>query len=408
MDPLLAPADGPAVSARRDPRVLVLTHSLSEVDGVGRYGVGTLRFLAPLCGGIEVWTGRRSRPVAADLPATGVSVHATLPMDHIPFLSLPRLLLLLLLSLPSLWRAARRADVVHGFADYPIGFVAVLVARLAGRPVVVSGHGTYSVAPAALPGHRRLLAWMFRRTDRFLTGSRYAMEQVRRVAEPRGAEVVPYGCTPEDYDAAAAGGEAPGVPSPYVLCVGEVKQRKGYDTSLPAFLAAWRREPGLHFAIVGRHSGDDPCFIDLQRQVADAGAAGHVHFLGNVSERRKVALMRHCLAFMLTPRTSDGGGFEAFGLVYLEAGAAGRPVLGVSGSGAEDAITDGENGFLRAPGDVAGLAQALLALHADPALAGRLGAAGRARAERQTWAAAAARVRAIYGELLERGAPAAP
>ena len=92
--------------------------------------------------------------------------------------------------------------------------------------------------------------------------------------------------------------------------------------------------------------------------------------------------------------------------MFLEAGAAGRPVVGVADSGAEDAITDGENGFLRAQGDVDGLAGALVSLVREPALADRLGAAGRARSERQTWAHAARRVRAIYGELLGESARA--
>jgi phosphatidylinositol alpha-1,6-mannosyltransferase len=392
-------------AAGRRPRVLALTHSLSEVDGVGRYAVGTLRELAPLCGGIEVWIGRRHRGLSRDLPRVGVALHEQLPTDHFPFLSLPKLAWLLATSLPALVRAARRADVVHSLSDYPLGFVAVLAARLAGRPVVVSGHGTYSVTPLDMPVHRRFIGWMFRRADRFLMGSRFALATVQRRARPRGAEVVWYGVTPSDYDEAAARGAEPGVPGPYVLCVGEVKQRKGYATSLPAFLRAWRAEPSLHFAIVGRVAEGDEYHRGLRRQVAEAGAEGHVHFLGNVDEPRKVALMRGCTAFILTPTVSDEGGFEAYGLVFLEAGAAGRPVLGVRGSGAEDAITDGENGFLRDQGDVDGLAAGLLRLLREPELAARLGAAGRARAERQTWGAAARRVRAIYDELLAGVAP---
>jgi phosphatidylinositol alpha-1,6-mannosyltransferase len=385
--------------------VLVLTHSLSDVDGVGRYAVGTLRFLAPRCGGIEVYIGRTHRGLSADLPARGVTVHETLPIGRFPFLALPRLALLLVTSLPELVRAAARADVVHSFADYPLGFVAVLVARMARRPVVVSGHGTYAVAPVRMPVHRRLIGWMFRRTDRFLTGSRYALAQVRAVADPRGAEVVPYGVAPADYEPAATRGVDPGVPAPYVLSVGEVKQRKGYTTSLPAFLAAWARHPRLHYAIVGRCAGD-PYHDALEALAVRAGAEQHVHFLGNVPEPRKVALMRGCLAFLLTPMVSDEGGFEAFGLVYLEAGAAGRPVIGTDGSGAEDAITDGENGRLCRHGDVDGIADAIVSLVEDPSRADAMGAAGLLRARRQTWEASARRVADIYAELLDgRGAP---
>ena len=366
---------------RSRPRVLALTHSLSGVDGVGVYAASLLRELLPRCERIEVFLGRRHRGFGEELPsAHNLEIHAVLPMGHVPLLGLPRLAWLLLSSLPTLVRAARRADVVHSLADYAV--------------------------------HRRLLRWTFRHCDHFLMGAEFALRQVRRHApppdDPRGAEVVPYGCVPSDYDAVRAAGESPGVPGPYVLCVGEVTQRKGYHVSLPAFLEAWRQQPDMHFAIVGRVADDSAYVADLRSQITAAGAGGHVHFLGNVSEARKVALMRGAPAFMLTPVTSDEGGFEAFGLVFLEAGAAGRPVVGITDSGAESAITDGSNGFLREADDRAGLAQALLTLFRDDALADRLGAAGRARAEGQTWAAAADRVAELYAEVTASPAGDAP
>lgn len=382
------------------PRVLALTHSLSGVDGVGRVGVSTLRYLVPRCRSIEVFLGRGHRGFAEDLPrAEHLTIHATLPTNHFPFMPLPKLLWVVVTSLPSLWRAARRADVVQSLSDYPMGFLAVLVARLARKPVVVWGHGTYSVTPLSMPVHGRLIRWMYRHADRFVMGADFALRTLRRSLEPPRAEVVRYGVVPGDHDAWRAVGVEPGVPAPYVLCVAEVKQRKGYTTSVPAFLEAWRRRPDLHFAIVGRVADDDPYHAALVAQIEAAGAAGHVHFLGNVDEARKVALMRGCLAFLMTPMTSTEGSFEAFGLVFLEAGAAGRPVVGVLDSGAEDAITDGENGFIRDRDDVEGLADALVRLHDDRELADAMGRAGRARAEGQTWEHAAERLVGIYAEL---------
>jgi len=395
-------------AAPKRPRVLVLTHSLSPVDGVGVYGANILRFLAPLCDDVTVYIGRGHRGLSAALPRAGVTIHENLPTDHFPFLSIPKLSWLLLCSLPMLVRAARRADVVHSFSDYPMGFVATLVGRLSGRPVVVSGHGTYAVAPCAMPIHRRLISWMYARADRFVMGAHFALRQVRKVATPAAAEVVPYGCVPEDYSLSAARGESADVPEPFVLCVGEVKQRKGYATSLPAFLAAWKQRPEMHFVIVGRHSEEDPYYGGLRALVEQAGASEHVHFVGNVSEQRKVALMHAARVFMLTPMTSDEGGFEAFGLVFLEAGAAGTPVVGVTDSGAEDAIADGMNGYLRDRSDIQGLADVLVRLFADDRLAQELGAAGCRRAEGRTWQAAAQRVAGIYDELIScsRGASA--
>lgn len=384
----------------RKPRVLVLTHSLSEVDGVGVYAAQTLRNLVPLCERVEVFIGRKHRGVSASVPRASITLNETLPTDHFPFLKLPKLLWLLAHSLGTLEAAARRADVVHSFADYPMGFVATLVGKRTGKPVVVSGHGTYSVAPLDMRFHGKLLRWTYRNCDRFLMGAQFALDQVHKQVQPNGAEVVPYGVMPGDYDAIHARGEEPGVPGPYVLCVGEVKQRKGYEISLPAFLQAWKQRPQLHYAIVGRFVEEDPYYQKLRGWIREAGAQDHVHFLGNVTEGRKVALMREARAFLLTPITSVEGGFEAFGLVFLEAGAAGTPVVGVRQSGAQDAITDGSNGFLRDPDDRDGLAHALVQLADDDALSARMGAAGRARAEGQTWSGAAARVRAIYDELL--------
>ncbi len=389
------------MSEPRKTRVLAFTHSLSGVDGVGRVACSTLRYLLPQVERVELFIGRNHRGFAEDMPrAANLTVFETLPTNHFPFMSVPRLAWVLLLSLPNLIRAASRADVIQSLADYPMGFLAVLVGRITRTPVVVWGHGTYSVAPLHQRFHRRLIGWMYDQVDRFIMGARFALSQVTRVRPVRGAEVIPYGVVPADYDAVKAAGEEPGVPGPYVLCVGEVKQRKGYATSMPAFLEAWKRRPEIHFAVVGRHAEEDAYFQDVRRQIAEAGAEAHVHFLGNVSEARKVALMRGARAFMLTPMTSDEGGFEAFGLVFLEAGAAGRPVVGVLDSGAEDAITDGENGFIRDRQDTGGLADALVRLFEDETLADTMGAAGRRRAEGQTWAAAADRLVAIYAELL--------
>lgn len=382
------------------PRVLVLTHSLSPVDGVGVYGANTLRYLAPLCDGIEVQLGRGHRGYSPDLPDQGIELRPILPIDHFPFLTLPKLGWLLLHSLPNLVRSARRAQLVHSFSDYPLAYVATLVGWLAGRPVVVSGHGTYAVAPCHLKVHRLLIHWMYARADRVLMGARFALGKVLEVAAPRAAEVVPYGCVPGDYDARATQGQSPDVPEPYSLCVGEVKQRKGHHLSLPAFLRAWASRPQIHHVIVGRFVETDPYYLDLQAQIRAAGAEGHVHFVGNVSQERKVALMRAARAFVLTPVTSDEGGFEAFGLVFLEAGAAGRPILGVRESGAEDAVVGERNGFLLDPGDTEALARALGSLFDDAALADRMGAEGRAIAEERTWAAAARRVHEVYTELL--------
>jgi phosphatidylinositol alpha-1,6-mannosyltransferase len=72
---------------------------------------------------------------------------------------------------------------------------------------------------------------------------------------------------------------------------------------------------------------------------------------------------------------------EGLGIVYLEASAAGLPVIAGDSGGAPDAVRDGETGFVVDGRDVAALTDRLIALLEDPALRARMGAAGRAWVE---------------------------
>jgi glycosyltransferase involved in cell wall biosynthesis len=104
----------------------------------------------------------------------------------------------------------------------------------------------------------------------------------------------------------------------------------------------------------------------------------------------------------------EGDHFEGFVFVFLEAGAYGLPVIGTRTGGIPDAIADGENGFLFAPDDVEGIAGAMIRLAEDPALARRMGMAGRARAEELTWKRYARQQMAVYRSALAGPAAKAP
>jgi glycosyltransferase involved in cell wall biosynthesis len=106
-------------------------------------------------------------------------------------------------------------------------------------------------------------------------------------------------------------------------------------------------------------------------------------------------LLQRARAFVHTPVTSRNGGFEGFGIVYLEAAACGVPCIGTLDCGAEDAIVDRETGFLVEPTAEA-VERALDALLADEGLRLRMGAAGREYARSQSWDHNAARVLEIY------------
>jgi len=94
-------------------------------------------------------------------------------------------------------------------------------------------------------------------------------------------------------------------------------------------------------------------------------------------------------------------GFESFGIILLEAMATGRPIVASNIAGYRSVLKDGEDGLLVQPKDERRLADALIRLLRDPALRGRMGRQGQAKAADYSWDKVAKQVLDYYRELLE-------
>jgi phosphatidylinositol alpha-1,6-mannosyltransferase len=105
--------------------------------------------------------------------------------------------------------------------------------------------------------------------------------------------------------------------------------------------------------------------------------------------------MQRAQVFLHTPVTAADGGFEGFGIVYLEAAACGTPAIGTLDQGAEDAIVQGVTGLL-VPQERGAVAAALRTLLADGTLRARFAAAGRRHAAASSWDDNARRVFELY------------
>lgn len=192
--------------------------------------------------------------------------------------------------------------------------------------------------------------------------------------------VLPWALDPQ-FEALIAAGSQSAPPREFpagrvILTVGRwlaTERYKGMDTlitALPRLLTRW---PEVQVVMVG--TGDDRAWLeDLAEK---NGVNRHVHFLPGLNYSELAACYAACEIFAL-PSSGEG-----FGLVYLEAMACGKPVIGGAHGGAPEIIEDGVTGYLVPHGDPIQLATSIEALLADPAHAKEMGARGKRRAENE-------------------------
>ena len=269
-------------------------------------------------------------------------------------------------------RAARRGAKLV-LAEHPHLAPVVQVMRLVAPKMksIVCTHGVEVWEP--LGGLRRAA---LRRADIVLAPSRDTAEQVAVQQEvPRERiRVLPWALDPQ-FEALLAGNPRPKPPKDFppgrvILATGRwvaSERYKGMDTLITAMPRLLTRWPELKLALAG--SGDDrPWLEDFAEK---NGVERHVHFLSALSNAELAACYAACEIFALPSRG------EGFGLVYLEAMACGKPVIGGTHGGAPELIQDGVTGYLVPHGDPIQLATALQTLLADPQHAREMGARGR-------------------------------
>ncbi len=159
--------------------------------------------------------------------------------------------------------------------------------------------------------------------------------------------------------------------------------------ALPALL---KTVPRLRYIIVGDGGERE----NLRALVAQLHLDSVVQFEGAVDDDALPAYFSACDVFVLPTRV-EAYDFEGFGIVYLEAAAAGKPSIGGRNGGVPEAVAEHETGMLVSGESVDELAGVLQTLCASEDVRRRMGEAGRARALRDfTWEKAAAAVSAIH------------
>jgi phosphatidylinositol alpha-1,6-mannosyltransferase len=163
-----------------------------------------------------------------------------------------------------------------------------------------------------------------------------------------------------------------------LLTVGKLKERKGIDVSIKAFKIVKENIPDAKYIIIG--GGREDKYRSLVKELK----LNDVYFIGEIEESELVKYYQLCDVFVLTPRRYHGD-VEGFGLVYLEAGAAGKPVVASNSGGVSDVVKHMVNGILVSENDPYATAQAIIQLLKDDNLAAELGNNGKKVAKLFCW-----------------------
>ena len=270
-------------------------------------------------------------------------------------------------------------------------------------PFVVYAHGKEILN--SVQGTRRKSQLALQQADRVLAVSRFTANLVQQVGiAPERIEVVHPGCDSDrfrpvpprmDLRQKLLGARCK---DRVILTVGALVERKGHDMVIRALPRLRQAIPDVTYLIVG----NGRCRAQLENLAAALGVRERVIFAGQVRAEDLPDIYALSDVFAMPSRRQiEACDVEGFGLVFLEANACAKPVVGGHSGGIPDAIVDGVTGLLVNSLDPEDIANTLTRLLTNSDLAVRLGQQGRLRVVRDfNWTQVANRVEGILESVL--------
>jgi phosphatidylinositol alpha-1,6-mannosyltransferase len=318
---------------------------------------------------------------------------------------------LLAFTLYAMWRGVillwRNPDigVVFGGSVMTSPLI-LLLGRLFKRKVIVQAHGLDLVYPSFF--YQFLCVRWIQYCDRVIANSTYTAS----LAKAKGASgwlvsVIPPGVKLQRFqspDVAEASKRKFGLNGKrIILFVGRLATRKGVKEFIQHSLGRIAKEiSDACLVVVGNNPAeslthrDDP-MAEIEAVISATGSLSHVRLLGALPDEDVVGLYQACHIVVLPALQTDDD-VEGFGIVLLEAAAAGKPVVATRVGGIPDAVEDGKTGVLTEPGDYERLSQAVISLLTDDEKKRAMGEAAMRRAyDEFCWPKIAAQYELAFG-----------
>ncbi len=294
--------------------------------------------------------------------------------------------------------AAPRATL-HVLRAFPEGLAAALLRRVRARRtrLVLYAHGEEVLVARSSRQLRAVARFAWRSADLVIANSANTARLVREEVREALVDVIHPGVDCErarhalreleaSRGTAVAGGQAGAARPLQLATVARMEPRKNQQAVIRAVAALAREGVPVRYLC----AGDGPERPGLQGLARELGVAGLVSFPGAIDDDAKWRVFAACDVHVM-PAIQVGSMIEGFGIVFMEAAAAGKPSICGRVGGQLEAVVDGSTGLAVDGRDPAQLAAALRRLAADPELRARLGAAAQLRAALYDWHGVAGR-----------------
>jgi len=268
-------------------------------------------------------------------------------------------------------------DCLHCCDLFPQAFNGVFLRKIFRVPLLIFCHGDEISQTDRRRHQPEVRNFIYSQADAIVAANQFAWDGLKRIGVPvsRVHKLTP-GVDRERFH--------PVPPNPeliqkhglagkkVILTVARLVPRKGHKVVLEALPKVLREVKNLRYLV----AGEGPEKPRLEHQAKDLSICDAVIFLGDVPHDRIREYYSICDVFVMINRLESQGDVESFGMVFTEAGAMGKPVIGGRSGGTAESILDGETGFLTDPDSSEEVAQRLRQLLTNDYLAQEMGTKG--------------------------------
>ena len=258
-----------------------------------------------------------------------------------------------------------------------VGAVGMLAKILYNYPLVIYIHGTELNKYHQRKNINLLYKFIIRNADTVISNSHYTKDlAIKNGAKEENIVVFNLGANIHKYYPQSSKSQICDLHnisenSTILLTVSHLIERKGHELVLYALNKIVQKYKNIHYFIVGQ----GPNKTKLQNLVQELKLEKHVTFTGFIEDKNIPLYMNACDIFVM-PNREINGDFEGFGIVFLEANACRKPVIGGRSGGVTDAVIDKETGLLISSNNIRELEDKIMYLIDNPQKADELAQRG--------------------------------